>query len=171
MIFSVFKQDIKANTGFLNKLAVLTYRCGNHIFINVKFPIIRQLSLLTHKLLDFIILKSLFNAEIPKQTKIGNSLILPHGGNGIIIHPHVEIGEKATIYHQVTIGINEGGLGKSTKAPKIGNNVFIGTGAKIIGDITIGNNVKIGANAVVVKSIPDNATAVGNPAKIINKEG
>ena len=57
------------------------------------------------------------------------------------------------------------------KSPVLGNNVYIGAGAKIIGGITIGNNVKIGAGSVVVKNVPDNCTVVGNPARIIKKNG
>ncbi len=70
-----------------------------------------------------------------------------------------EIGNNCIIYHNVTLG----GTGKETKNrhPKIGNNVIIGCGAKILGPITIGNNVKIGANSVITKSIPDNSTVIG----------
>jgi serine O-acetyltransferase len=70
--------------------------------------------------------------------------------------------EYVTLLHQVTIGAKSFG-----KPPKLGNNVYVGAGAKIIGEITIGNNVKIGANAVVTKDLPSNVTAVGIPAKII----
>lgn len=89
---------------------------------------------------------------------------LPHGLNGIVISDKAHIGKNATILQQVTIGVKS----LDGSAPQIGNNVFIGAGAKIIGDIKIGNNVKIGANAVVVKDVPDNCTVVGNPARIIN---
>lgn len=92
---------------------------------------------------------------------------LPHGLHGIFINPNVRIGKNAIIYHQVTIGFKDH---KHHKCPVIGDDVFIGAGAKIIGDIKIGNNVKIGANAVVTKDIPDNSTVVGNSV-IILKEG
>jgi serine O-acetyltransferase len=75
------------------------------------------------------------------------------------------IGENFYVNHLVTIGEVHG------KRPTIGNNVSIYTGAIVIGDITIGNNCKIGAGSVVTKSIPDNCVAVGNPAKIIKKDG
>ena len=88
---------------------------------------------------------------------------LVHYLNGIIISYRAHIGKNCTIMQQVTIGERGGG----EKAPKIGDNCFIGTGAKILGDVVIGNNVKIGANAVVVKDVPDNCTAVGVPARII----
>ncbi|WP_283676433.1 serine O-acetyltransferase [Clostridium perfringens] len=81
--------------------------------------------------------------------------------NGIVINKNSIIGDNATIFHQVTIGANENGK-DNDKAPKIGKNVYIGAGAKIIGDICIGNNVKIGANAVVTRSVGDNCTVVGN---------
>lgn len=88
----------------------------------------------------------------------------PHGLNGIIISHNAVIGKNCCIYHQVTIGeANENIDG----APIIGDNCFIGAGAKIIGNIKIGNNVKIGANCVVTKDVPDNATIVLEQPKLI----
>lgn len=90
---------------------------------------------------------------------------LPHGLNGIVISDQASIGKNATILQQVTIGVKYIG----GKSPVIGENVFIGAGAKVLGEIRIGNNVRIGANAVVLQDVPDNATVVGNPGKIIIK--
>lgn len=101
--------------------------------------------------------------SISARIKIGKGFYIGHFG-GIIIHPDVEIGENCSIGQGVTIGTL--GLGK-TGAPKIGNNVFIGVGAKVLGNIIIGDNVRIGANAVVIEDVPENATAVGVPAKIV----
>lgn len=84
---------------------------------------------------------------------------MPHL-NGIFIHRNAEIGRNCTIFHQVTIGANEH-RGEFWRAPKIGNAVYIGAGAKIIGGITIGDNVRIGANAVVTKNVAENMTVVG----------
>ena len=92
---------------------------------------------------------------------MGGGIVLIHG-HGTIINKFSVIGENCTIYHGVTIG----GL-ENEWPPKIGDNVYIGCGAKILGNIRIGNNVKIGAGAVVVHDVPDNATVVGVPAKII----
>ena len=89
---------------------------------------------------------------------------MPHGLYGIIISHNAKIGKKCTIYHQVTIGEGKGG------APIIGDNVLIGTGAKIIGNIKIGHNVRIGAGAVVFSDIPDGATVVCQPPRIILKD-
>lgn len=74
------------------------------------------------------------------------------------------------ISHQVTIGSNTLGDSKGKGAPEIGDNCFIGAGAKIIGNVKIGDNVRIGANAVVVKNVPDNAVVVNQPTRIILKE-
>lgn len=88
---------------------------------------------------------------------------LVHYLNGIIVSYHARIGKNCTIMQQVTIAEEHG------RAACIGDNVFIGAGAKIIGGVNIGNNVKIGANCVVVRDIPDNCTAVGVPARIIDR--
>lgn len=95
------------------------------------------------------------NNHYPLGTEIGGGLRLPHN-MGIVISGSAVIGNNCEILHQVTIGVDETG-----RAPRIGNNVFIGAGAKIIGDVKVGDNVKIGANAVVTKNVPDNVTAVG----------
>ncbi len=89
----------------------------------------------------------------------------PHGLYGIIVSHNAHIGKNATIFHQVTIGEGPGG------APSIGDNCFIGAGAKITGKIRIGNNVKIGTNCVIFEDIPDNATVVLPRPLVIEKEG
>jgi serine O-acetyltransferase len=82
---------------------------------------------------------------------------------GVVINSKVSGGKNIIIESGVVIGDEKG------QAPVLGSNIFIGAGAKIIGGISIGDNVKIGANAVVVKSVPDNSTAIGIPAKVIQK--
>lgn len=107
------------------------------------------------------------NASIELCTKIKGEISFPHGLNGILISAGAEIGENCTIFHQVTIGSNTAKGSKKQGSPKIGDNVYIGSGAKIIGGITIGNNVRIGANCTVFEDIPDNATVVLNKPRII----
>lgn len=91
----------------------------------------------------------------PLSAKIGAGLRIPHNF-GICISGNAVIGENCTIMHQVTIGVID-----SVEAPIIGNDCFIGAGAKVLGGIMIGNNVKIGANAVVTKNVPDGSTVIG----------
>lgn len=100
--------------------------------------------------------------NINKGANFKTKPILPHGLNGIIISYYASIGENCVIRQQVTIAQNE-----KNEAATIGDNVIIGAGAKIIGNIKIGNNVIIGANAVVTHDIDDNATVVGVPARRI----
>jgi serine O-acetyltransferase len=98
--------------------------------------------------------------SIPVGAQIGRGLYVGHFG-GIVLSDHVVIGENCSIGPGVVIGTR--GLG-DTGVPVIGNNVYIGVGAKVLGGVTIGNGAKIGANAVVLSDIPEGATAVGVPA-------
>ena len=102
--------------------------------------------------------------EIHPGATIGKNLFIDHG-MGVVIGETCIIGDNVTLFHGVTLGGT--GKEKGKRHPTIGNNVFIGSGSKILGNITIGNNVKIGANSVILESIPDNVTVVGIPGKII----
>lgn len=100
------------------------------------------------------------NAWIPLSADIKEVPLMPHGIKGVFISKNATIGKGCTILHQVTIGSNAFDDSKHTGSPIVGDNVFIGAGAKIIGGITIGNNVRIGANCVVCEDVPDNSTIV-----------
>jgi serine O-acetyltransferase len=107
-----------------------------------------------------------FNCSIPVSARIENMPAFPHGLNGIFISLGANIGKDCIIFHQVTIGSNT--LADSNVgAPTIGDNVFIGVGAKIIGNVVVGNNVRIGANCVIVRDVPDNSTVVLPPVRVI----
>ncbi|MBN1557032.1 MAG: serine acetyltransferase [Lentisphaerae bacterium] len=95
---------------------------------------------------------------IGRGAAFGPELVLIHS-NGVVINTAARGGRGIKIEHQTTIGAEKG------RAPTLGDNIFVGAGAKIVGGVNIGNNVKIGANAVVVTDIPDGATAVGVPAR------
>lgn len=105
---------------------------------------------------------------ISHKTSIGKGLLISHIGSIVIGHESV-IGNYCSLHQCVTIG--GAGYGEGYGKPVIGNNVFIGAGAVIMGKIQIGNNVAIGANAVVTKSFPDNVSIGGIPAKVISEKG
>ena len=96
--------------------------------------------------------------------KIGKGLFIDHG-TGVVIGETAIIGDNVTMFHGATLGGT--GKEKGKRHPTVGNNVFIGSGAKVLGNITIGDNVKIGANAVILKDVPHNVTIVGVPGKIV----
>lgn len=107
------------------------------------------------------------HAFIPLTANIGEGVAFPHGICGIFISQGAIIGKNAVIFHQVTIGSNTLKDSNNYGAPTLGDNVYIGAGAKIIGNVHVGNNVRIGANAVVTMDIPDNTTVVLNYPRII----
>jgi serine O-acetyltransferase len=102
-----------------------------------------------------------YQIQIPREASIGPGLYLGHATT-IVISPSTIIGKNCNLSHFVNIGSNNG------KAATIGDNVYIGPNSSLIEEVVIGDNVTIGAGSVVVKDIPVNATAVGNPARVIN---
>ncbi|MBR5783229.1 MAG: serine O-acetyltransferase [Clostridia bacterium] len=106
--------------------------------------------------------------EIHPGATIGKGLFIDHG-TGVVIGETAVIGDNCVIYQGVTLG----GTGKDTgkRHPTLGNNVMVGAGAKILGPFRVGNNVKIAAGAVVLNEIPDDATAVGVPARVVRLAG
>lgn len=135
-------------------LSVTLYRIGN-FFHRKGFK--------TIGLIISAINRITFSTWIPSSAKIGCKFKVGYLGLGVVIHHNTIIGDNVTIAQDVTIGRNFG----DKKVPKIGNDVYIGTGSVIFGEITIGNNVIVGSNTVVNKDIPDNCTVVGNPFRII----
>ena len=107
------------------------------------------------------------NSSLPTTPQISNKVIYPHGVVGIFISRNATIDDGCVIFQQVTIGSNTLPDSKSSGAPTIGKNCYIGAGAKIIGNIKIGNNVRIGANTTVTKDVKDNCTIVSSPSRII----
>lgn len=106
--------------------------------------------------------------EIHPGAKIGKRLVIDHG-MGIVIGETAEVGDDCLIYHGVTLG----GTGKDSgkRHPTIGNNVLIGTGAKVLGPFKVGDNSRIAANSVVLSEIPPDSTAVGIPARVVKRRG
>jgi serine O-acetyltransferase len=106
----------------------------------------------------------LTGVEIHPGAVIGESLFIDHG-MGVVIGETAEIGNRVTLYHGVTLGGTTWQKGK--RHPTIGNNVVIGTGAKVLGPVKIGDNTRIGANSVVIGDIPSNSVVVGIPGKVV----
>ncbi len=105
--------------------------------------------------------------EIHPKAQIGNRFFIDHG-EGVVIGETTIIGDDVLIYQQVTLGGTGNEHGK--RHPTIGNNVIIGAGAKILGNITIGNNTRVGAGSVVVDDVPEHCTVVGVPGRIVQQK-
>ena len=121
--------------------------------INFKCPL---------RLLICLIIQIITGIELPCEVEIGKNFVIDHFG-GIVISGYAKFGDFCRIRNGVVIGLKNVG---EPCAPRIGNHVDIGAGAKILGNIVIGSNVSIGANAVVLCNVPDNSIAVGVPAVI-----
>lgn len=161
-----FKSDLKANRKNPQTIMVLfTYRFGNWVHYQVTSTVIKKPLWILYKMMDLIFVRILSNGELHAGAQIGHYLHLPHGLNGVIISNKAVIGSHATIFHQVTVG-GRNSLGE----PVIGDRAFIGVGSKILGPVIIGNDANIGAMSVVVKDVPNNATAIGIPAKNIVRD-
>lgn len=120
----------------------------------------KRIHFLSQFLMRFI--RVVYACEIPIGTTIGNNGTFKHNGLRVVVHPKNVIGDNCSIYQNVSIaGRHDRG------APVIGNNVFIGAGACILGGVTLGNNSIVGANAVVIEDVPENAVVGWIAAKII----
>lgn len=171
-VIVIFKNDPSIIPSFGNILEIILtypglhalwlYRLAHKLYI-LKIPIIPRIISQFARFLTGI--------EIHPGAKIKGSIFIDHG-MGVVVGQTAQIGNNVVIYSGVVLGTRNGGWDKGygiKRHPTIGNNVMIGAGAKVLGNITIGDNVKIGANAVVLKNIPDNSIAVGIPARIIRK--
>lgn len=139
--------------------AIVFFRIAHKLW-ELKIPILpRAISQLA---------RTLTGIEIHPGAQIGHNLFIDHG-MGVVIGETAIIGDNVLLYQGVTLG----GTGKETgkRHPTLGDNVVVGTGAKILGNITVGSNSYIGANAVVLKSVPINATVVGVPGNVTRQDG
>jgi len=109
-----------------------------------------------------------YGIHIFSSTKIGSGFLIGHMG-GIVVNSEAVIGMNCTILHDVTIGVSD--IVGEQAAPVIGDNVYLGSGARIIGPVKVGDNVVVGANCVVVKDVPENAVVIGVPARIVSYAG
>jgi putative colanic acid biosynthesis acetyltransferase WcaB len=113
-----------------------------------------------------VVVEWILGVELPWKTKVGRGLAIHHG-YALVVNDGSVIGDNCDLRHCTTIGNKQLEDGSFSRCPVIGNSVNIGSNVCIIGPVTIGDNVKIGAGSVVVKDIPANSVAVGNPARVI----
>jgi len=164
---SLLRDDLATYDGDWGKQGfwvMVVYRFGRWRY-NIKQSLLRKPMSLIYKIF-YKITQIITGVELPCEVKVGSNFRIDHFG-GIIVSGYASFGSNCIIRNGVTVGLKNI---EEKAAPKIGNSVNIGAGAKLLGPITIGNNVDIGANAVVIKSVPDNCIAVGVPAKIIPKQ-
>jgi serine O-acetyltransferase len=112
--------------------------------------------------------RMLTNVEIHPGAQIGRRFFIDHGA-GVVIGETAIVGDDVLMYHQVTLGGTS--LEKTKRHPTIGNNVLLGMGAKVLGNITVGDGARIGANAVVTRDVPPNTSVVGVPGRILVQDG
>jgi len=167
---SIIKRDPAAKS----KLSiVLTYPGAKDVFFHkiANFFAIAKFNLIARIISQFS--RFLTGIEIHPKANIGKNLFIDHG-MGVVIGETSEIGDNVTIYHMATLGgispsINSNEQRNIKRHPTLKDNVVVGSGAQILGPVTVGKNAKIGANAVVTKDVPENAVMVGIPAKNVGE--
>ena len=170
MIKQYLESIINRDPAAKSRLSViLTYPSVKAIFFHriANFFCLAKFDLIARMISQFS--RFLTGIEIHPKAKIGKNLFIDHG-MGVVIGETSEIGDNVTIYHGVTLGgispsIDSDKQRNVKRHPTLKNNVVVGSGAQILGPITVGENAKVGANAVVTKDVPDNAVMVGIPAK------
>jgi serine O-acetyltransferase len=169
-----YKDDgwLKQTLGVLiqpGTIAVIVYRYG-HWAYRIRYPALRFLCMLPYWVINFGVV-SFTQILIWPSAEIGKGFVV-HMFSGILIADAI-IGENCIVYQGVNVGHlrHFRGIGrrKGRRPPRVGNNVYLGAGCKILGDVVIGDNVVVGANSLVITSVPDNCTVLGVPARIVSR--
>lgn len=137
--------------------AVMMHRLAHSFYLGKMYFLARLVSELA---------RWLTGIEIHPGAKLGRRLVIDHG-MGVVIGETAEVGDDCVIFHGVTLGGTK--FDPVKRHPTLGHRVLIGTGAKILGPLTVGDDARIGANSVVTKDVPAGSTVVGNPAQILPK--
>lgn len=172
-MFDIIKKDFQAvferDPAAVNSIEVFLTYPGLHAVIfhriahclwEKKVPVIPRL--ISH------VGRFLTGIEIHPGARIGSGFFIDHG-MGVVIGETTVIGNNVTLFQGVTLGGT--GKEKGKRHPTLGNNIVIGVGAKVLGDIVIGDNVKVGANSVVLESVPPDSTVVGVPGRVVKQGG
>ena len=112
--------------------------------------------------------RAVTGVEIHPAARIGSDFFIDHG-SGVVIGETAEIGDRVTLYQGVTLGGT--GFARGKRHPTLQDDVTVGSGAKLLGPVTVGRNAKVGANTVVIEDVPDHTTVVGNPGHPVRVEG
>ena len=173
-MYEFLESIIKRDPAAKSKLSViLTYPGAKAVFFHkiANFFAIAKFNLIARIISQFS--RFLTGIEIHPKANIGKNLFIDHG-MGVVIGETSDIGDNVTIYHMATLGgispsVNSNEQRNIKRHPTLKDNVVVGSGAQILGPVTVGKNAKIGANAVVTKDVPENAVMVGIPAKNVGE--
>lgn len=168
---SKVKEDIKViyenDPAAKNLLEVILCYPGLHALVAYRFAhrLYKWNIPLVPRIISYLT-RIITGIEIHPGAEIGRRFFIDHG-EGVVIGETTIIGDDVLIYQQVTLG----GTGKESgkRHPTLGNNVIVGAGAKVLGNITIGDNVRIGAGSVVVEDVPEHSTVVGIPGRVVHR--
>src|SRR3954453_16492415 len=146
-------------TGWAGVQALLAHRVA-HALWEAEVPLVPRTIAYTSR--------TITGVEIHPAARIGEDFFIDHG-SGVVIGETAEIGDRVTLYQGVTLGGT--GFQRGKRHPTVADGVTIGSGAKLLGPITVGNDAKVGANTVVIEDVPPQTTVVGNPGHPVRVEG
>ena len=146
-------------TGWAGVQALLAHRVA-HALWESEVPLVPRAIAYTSR--------SVTGVEIHPAAKIGSDFFIDHG-SGVVVGETAEIGDRVTLYQGVTLGGT--GFARGKRHPTLEDDVTVGSGAKLLGPVTVGHNAKVGANTVVIEDVPDHTTVVGNPGHPVRVEG
>jgi serine O-acetyltransferase len=166
-MFDNIRADLRTYSGDWSRQgfwAMVVYRFGRWRY-TLKIPVVRKCFSFLYKFM-YKVVQVLTGIELPCEVPVGKNFRIDHFGY-VVVSGFAKFGDGCVLRSGVVVGLQRT---EDPGAPTIGNNVDIGTGAKVLGKITIGNDVLIGANSVVITDVPDNSIAVGIPARIIPRK-
>jgi serine acetyltransferase len=147
-----------ANQTVAQRLSLLIFRVGQLVHRRGR----RDPLFCLWRIADLLYLRALLGAELSPTAEVGPGLAIPHAARGVVLGHHVTIGRNSMIFHRVTIG-RDG----PSEPPRLGDDVYVGVGACILGPVAVGAGARVGANAVVIRDVPERAIVFGVPARVV----